>query len=187
MTQGTTIDDEADLVRRLAAYDADAWQTVFRLYHRPLFRLAYVRTFQQTLAEDIAAEVLSEAARGIGRYTYRGVPFRAWLFRIANNLIADHLKAQLRRPQVYLEEVEEVIGLAVSGSFEAVEANEDFFHALEGLTQEQKTALTLRFVNDLNLEETAASMGKSVGAIKQLQHRALGALREKLPREEERT
>lgn len=173
-------DDEAAFVRGLAAYDSDAWQRAFRLYYRPLFRLAYARTFQQTLSEDIASEALAEAAKGIHRYQYRGVPFRAWLYRIANNLIADHLKAQLRRPQVYIDDGEEISGLAVSEAFHEVEANEDFLRALQGLTDEQKTALTLRFVHDLDLKEAAASMGKSTGAVKQLQHRALSVLRERL-------
>jgi RNA polymerase sigma-70 factor (ECF subfamily) len=184
LTAKERTDDEAAFVRRLAAYDSDAWQHAFRLYYKPLFRLAYVRTYQQTLSEDIASEVLAEAAKGIRRYQYRGVPFRAWLYRIANNLIADHLKAQIRRPQVYLDDVEELSAMAISGAFDAVDANEDFFHALQGLTDEQKTALTLRFVHDLDLNAAAAAMGKSSGAVKQLQHRALGVLRQRLQNQE---
>jgi RNA polymerase sigma-70 factor (ECF subfamily) len=96
--------DEAMLVNRLAAFDADAWNAVFDRYFTSIFRLAYVRTRHHGAAEDIAAQTFAEAAQGIRRYRYRGVPFRAWLYRIARNLTSDHLKAELRQPRVSLDQ-----------------------------------------------------------------------------------
>jgi RNA polymerase sigma-70 factor (ECF subfamily) len=179
VAEKTVPEDEASFVRRLAAHDGEAWRQLFHAYYTSIYRLAYVRTFQAPIAEDIASETLAEAARGIGRYKYRGVPFRAWLFRIANNLIVDYIKAQVRRPQVYLATAETTEDSGAS-ALDKVEADADFFRAIRDLPADQRTVLILRFANELSLAETAEAMGKSSGAIKQLQHRAIAAARERL-------
>jgi RNA polymerase sigma-70 factor, ECF subfamily len=164
--------DEATLVTRLAAFDPDAWRAIFDRYFTSIFRLAYVRTRHHGVAEDIAAQTFAEAAEGIGRYRYRGVPFRAWLYRIARNLTSDHLKAQLRQPQVTLEETSAV----EADSTLEPETYADFIAAVDDLTDDQKTVVLMRLVDDYSLAEIAEAMGKTTGAVKQLQHRALATL-----------
>jgi RNA polymerase sigma-70 factor (ECF subfamily) len=164
--------DESAFVRQLADFDPDAWRGIFQRYFTPVFRLAYVRTLNRSAAEDITAEVFSEAALSIRRYKYRGVPFRAWLFRIARNVIADHLKAQKRRPQVYFDAIEDVAGELDTD----IELRADFVSALGHLTDAQRDVVILRFVTGCSLGEVADVMGKSVGAIKQLQSRAVTIL-----------
>ncbi len=172
-------EDEAILVQRLAAFEPAAWQSIFDQYFPALVRFAYVRTFQLGAAEDIAADAFAEAAKGIGGYRYRGIPFRAWLYRIGRNTIADHLKAQKRRGLVALNDMDGII--------EAVPADldlrVDFVRALNDLNEDQLAVVVLRFVSDCSLREVAEVLAKSEGAVKQLQHRALKILKARLAEE----
>ncbi len=165
--------DEPALVERLAAFDDGAWQVIFQRHHATIVRIAYARTFDRNAAEDIAAEVFAEAVKGIRRYSYRGVPFRAWLFRLARNITSDYIKAKLRTRQMPLDEM--------AGLLETVpddlDLRTDFVQALTKLTDDQRTVVVLRLVAECSLAETAVVLGKSEGAIKQLQHRAMAVLR----------
>jgi RNA polymerase sigma-70 factor (ECF subfamily) len=176
MVQNPAASSGAEFVQGLIAHDPAAWQEVFENHFQGIFRLAYARTMDRAAAEDIAAEVFAEAFRGIKRYEYRGLPFRAWLYRIASNTIADHLKTRSRRPAVSLAEVEDLLPAAE----EDIEGRADLVAAIGTLPVPQQRVLLLRFVNFMSLQEVAQVMGKSLGAIKQLQFRAVAALREKL-------
>jgi RNA polymerase sigma-70 factor (ECF subfamily) len=166
----------AEPVAALAAHDPDAWQSLFERYYDKMYRFAYVRTGDAGGAEEIAAEVFVTAAKGIARYRQTGAPFAAWLYRIARNLTADHLERRRKRPTVALEDVD-----VASGAWDgAVEDAADIARALRALTHEQQEVLLLRFFSDCSLEETAGAMGKTVGAIKLLQHRALAAMRRQM-------
>ncbi len=165
--------DEAALVARLASFEDDAWQTVFQQHHATIVRIAFMRTFNRSTAEDIAAEVFAEAVKGIGRYRYRGVPFRAWLFRLARNITSNHLKAQLRTSQVPLEDMEAVL----ESTPEDLDLRADFVESLTRLTDDQRSVVVLRLVAECSVSEVAQVLNRSEGAIKQLQHRAIAALR----------
>jgi RNA polymerase sigma-70 factor (ECF subfamily) len=120
--------------------------------------------------------VFVAAAKGIGRYRPTGAPFAAWLYRIARNLTADHLERRRRQPVVQLDGA-----VLASATWDGrVEDAADIASALALLTRDQQEVLLLRFFNDCTLEETAGAMGKSVGAIKVLQHRALAAMRRRM-------
>lgn len=164
----------------LTAFDEAAWQSLFAYYHPRLYRFACVRTGDTSAAEEITAEVFLAAAKGIARYRPTGAPFGAWLFRIARNLVADHLDRRRRRPLVSIESLE----LLSSGWDGAIDDTSDLARALANLTGAQQEVLVLRFFGDCSLEETAGAMGKRVGAIKVLQHRALAAMRRELTRGE---
>jgi RNA polymerase sigma-70 factor (ECF subfamily) len=166
----------AEPLAALAAHDPDAWQSLFERYYDKMYRFAYVRTGDASAAEEIAAEVFVAAASGIGRYKDTGAPFASWLYRVARNLTADHLDRRRRRPVVALDAVEISVG-AWDG---AVDDAADIARALAGLTKDQQEVLLLRFFSDCSLEETAGAMGKKVGAIKVLQHRALAAMKRQL-------
>jgi RNA polymerase sigma-70 factor (ECF subfamily) len=176
VTPATAVTDEAAFARQLAAFEAEAWEWLFEREFPRVYRFAFVRTGEVSAAEDIAAEVFEEAAARIGRYEFRGLPVRAWLFRIARNLTADHLSRRKRRPVLRLEDAEE----QPAPAHEDIESLTDVARAMAGLTPEQQEVLALRFISGCDLAETAASLGKSVGAVKLLQHRALQALRKRL-------
>jgi RNA polymerase sigma-70 factor (ECF subfamily) len=169
-----------DLVGRLIALDAAAWQELFEQYHRKMYSFAYVRTGDLNAAEEIASEVFAAAVAGIGRYRPTGAPFAAWLYRIARNITADHLDRRRRRPTASLEGVE----IEVSGPALQVERQADLARGIAALTREQQEVISLRYMSDCSLEEAAQAMGKSVGAVKLLQHRAIIALRKQMTRGE---
>jgi RNA polymerase sigma-70 factor (ECF subfamily) len=160
-------------IAALVAHDPAAWQRLFDEYYRKMYSFAYVRTGDVSAAEEIAAEVFLAAARGIGKYRPTGAPFAAWLYRIARNLTVDHLEHRRKRPSVSLEGVE----VATSGWDAGIDDATDIARAMRHLTREQQEIITLRFFNDCSLQEAAAALGKSVGAVKVLQHRALAAMR----------
>jgi len=182
VTSAAAATDEAAFARRLAAFEAEAWESLFEREFPRVYRFAFVRTGSAPVAEDIAAEVFEEAAARIGRYEYRGLPVRAWLFRIARNLTADHLSRSKRRPVLRLGDAEEQPAPAPPD----IESLTDVARAMAWLTPEQQEVIALRFISGCDLAETAASLGKSVGAVKLLQHRALQALRKRLEADGER-
>jgi RNA polymerase sigma-70 factor, ECF subfamily len=163
-------------IAALAAHDPGAWQQLFDEYYRKMYSFAYVRTGDTTAAEDIAAEVFIAAAKGIATYKPTGAPFASWLYRIARNLTADHLERLRRRPAVSLDTVE----LASNAWDAGIDDATDIAQALTHLTKEQQEVIVLRFFNDCSLQDAAEAMGKNVGAIKLLQHRALAAMRRQM-------
>jgi RNA polymerase sigma-70 factor (ECF subfamily) len=167
-------DDSNVSIAALAALDAGTWRELFDCYYPKMYRFAYTRTGDQHAAEEIAAEVFVAAAAGIGRYKPTGAPFAAWLYRIARNKTADHLNK--RHPASSMTGID----LPVASWAGNVEAAADIRAALSHLTREQQEVVSLRFFSDCSLEVAAAALGKSVGAVKVLQHRALAALRKRL-------
>ncbi|HLF72656.1 MAG TPA: RNA polymerase sigma factor [Dehalococcoidia bacterium] len=165
--------DERQLVVDLARLDGAAWEAVFDANYDGIQRFAYVRTGDWSLAEEIAAETFAEAARSIHQFEYRGIPFAGWLYRIARNVVVDALKRRRRRPSVSLEVVEE----SAAAEGQDFENRADLGRAMRLLSPDQQTVLVLRFMNDCSLAETADATGKSVDAVKQLQRRAIAALR----------
>jgi RNA polymerase sigma-70 factor (ECF subfamily) len=174
--QGLPCIDEADLVRRLAVFDAGAWEFLFERDFQRVYKFAFVRTGDAEAAEDIAAEVFEEATRRIAAFRFRGLPVSAWLFRVARNLVADHLERKRRRPAVSLEREGFVEPVVLSD----LEGLADIEAAMRDLTKEQQEVIALRFITGCDLAETAAAVEKSVGAVKLLQHRALRSMKKKL-------
>jgi len=163
-------------VAALIALEPQAWNDLFEGYFRKMYNFAYVRTGDVHLSEEIAAEVFAAAARGIARYRDTGAPIGAWLYRIARNITADYVDRRARRPVVSLDAVQ----LETDGMALGVENAADLARCVARLTPEQQEVIALRFFNDCSLQEAAAALGKSVGAVKLLQHRALAALRRHL-------
>src|SRR5260370_17281881 len=93
--------EERDLVER-AKEDPDAFGALYDRYFPQIYRFAYSRVRDQSLAEDVTSEVFFKALRNIKRYTYSGHPFSSWLYQITLNAVADHYRGQ--RGEVELEE-----------------------------------------------------------------------------------
>jgi RNA polymerase sigma-70 factor (ECF subfamily) len=117
----------------------------------------------------------------IDRFEWRKVPLSAWLFRIAHNLAMDHFRTR-RRWQPEEEPPEPPGSKARSAEDEALHTigRESMFELIESLSEDQKQVLTLKFVFDFSNAEVGTILEKSEGAVKSLQHRALGALRRQL-------
>ncbi|MPZ24201.1 MAG: sigma-70 family RNA polymerase sigma factor [Dehalococcoidia bacterium] len=163
---------EESLVQAVRAGDARAWAELFDDNFQPLYRYALCRVHDHHAAEELASQVFEEAMRGVNGFRYRGVPLRAWLYRIAHNLTVDHLRRKSRQPASTLFELE-----ANYDELQAAGVRTDFLRALRGLTDDQQQVVVLRFLQDLSIEECAAITGKSPGAVKMLQSRGLERLR----------
>lgn len=175
--ESAPVSHERSLVERARAMESGAWDELYSLHHAAIHRYVRFRVSDISAAEDLAADVFLEAVRGIGRYGYRGVAFRAWLYRIAHNLTVDFRRRQAAR-QLH-ENNDDVAASQVPDADFApgVDRARDIRTALAQLTDEQQQVVILRFFEGLSLEETAVATGRKPGAIKSLQHRAIERLR----------
>jgi RNA polymerase sigma-70 factor (ECF subfamily) len=163
---------EQSLVERARRMDPEAWDEIFCSHHEAIHRYITLRLNDPCAAEDLAADVFVEAVKSIGRYRYRGIAFRAWLYRIAHNLTADYRRRQARRPSVPMPEAEPIE--CATGDFTPMLASRDELRgAIQRLTEEQQQVVVLRFYEGLSLAEVAEATGRRAGAVKALQHRAL--------------
>jgi len=168
--------DDAQLVERLKTYDANAVSEVVQRYGVGLHRYVWVIVGDHHIAEDIVSETYLRMLEHIGGYTYRGVPLRSWIYRIAHNLAVNAVARERRRT------VELTVDYAAPPHDDPAHAlgahleREDLRSALTELTDEQQQVVLLRFVEERSLGEVALLLAKSEGAVKQLQHRALRTL-----------
>jgi RNA polymerase sigma-70 factor, ECF subfamily len=142
---------------------------------------AYVvrRVGDRAETEDLTAEVFHHALANLKNYEWRGIPFAAWLFRIAANLISD--RWQKRKHELSIDEPEQVESIQDgSGEFEEVERRATLFRLVDRLPEDQRRVVVLRFVEEKSIKEVAREIRKSEGAVKQLQFRALTALRARM-------
>ena len=172
-------DDERELVERAKA-DPEAFGALYDRHFHQIYRFVYSRVREQTAAEDVTSEVFVKALRGIGRYQDTGRPFTAWLYQIAVNAVADRYRSA--RP---VDDLDDARGAATPGpALEEVAAQREelrrIWHVVEGLPRQQRTALVLKFQEDLKIEDIAVAMGKSPGAVKLLIHRGVTTVRQRM-------
>ena len=172
---------EADFARALAERNPHAWRQLFEEQYDRVYRYAWLRTRNAADAEDVAATVFAEAARGIGSFKYRGTPVVAWLLRIAHHETVDLLK---RRSRTRTEPLAGDHALAPMAPDQAFVRDQwhDVAAAIGTLKAEQREVLQLRLIEGRPVKEVAAMLKKSEGAVKVAQMRALQALRKKLDR-----
>jgi RNA polymerase sigma-70 factor (ECF subfamily) len=142
---------------------------------------AYIvhRVRDRAETEDLTSEVFQHALANLHRFEWRGIPFVAWLYRIAGNLISDRWQRLGREPLA--DAPEQMAAAQASGAeFEDVERRAMLFRLVETLPAEQRRVVILRFVEEKSIKEVAQEIRKSEGAVKQLQFRALTTLRSKL-------
>lgn len=165
-----------ELVRRAQAADPEALGAIYERYSPAIYRYIYFRTGDAELARDVHSDVFVRMLEGIERYEDRGWSISAWLYRIAHDRTIDALRRKDRHVHVTLEPWD----LVMEGPDEEVTERilrQTLRRAFHRLSENQRRVLILRFVYRLSLEETARQMGRSLGAIKALQHRAIDHLR----------
>jgi RNA polymerase sigma-70 factor (ECF subfamily) len=180
---------EADRTRLIAlvelarAGDSEAFGLLYDHYQASVYRFLFYRTRSTTLAEDLTSETFFRALRSMTNFRWQGKDFGAWLMTIARNLATDHFKAGRTR----LELATEDMGAhddATEGPESTVLAgltNELLLKALTGLPDEQRDCLIMRFLQGMSISETAAVLGRSDGAVKQLQLRGVRNLAKLMP------
>jgi RNA polymerase sigma-70 factor (ECF subfamily) len=168
--------DEEKLIGRAQAGDPEAFSDLYRTYVQAIHRYLLLRVSGSAVAEDLTAEVFLRAVDSLPRYSHRGLPFGAWLFRIARDRLVDYYRQSARQPIAELSESLSSDMPEPDARAEDAEQSAALYAALEQLTDDQRDVIQFRFMEDWSLEQTAQAMNKSVNAVKALQHRALNAL-----------
>ncbi len=149
-------------------------------YYDKIARYAYVHIGNKTEAEDIAEEVFLKALQSLKSYKERGIPMQAWLFRIAHNLVVDHLRKMAKRKTVPIDTVQVEANVnPVTTAEQRIEV-ERVTKAMEQLSQNQREVLGLRFFGELTAKETGNILSKSDGAVREMQRAAMEKLRKLL-------
>ncbi len=169
------------LVER-AKKDRAAFEALYSKYISKVYTYAYYRTGSVEDAEDITESVFLHAFLNLDRYRYMGLPFSAWLMRIAHNLIANWYRDRSKKTTVSLEHAEHVVdaGRSPEEHAEVREDQEMIWRMLETLSEERRQALILRYAEGLKHREIGEIMGKSPVAVKVLIHRSLSSLQRNL-------
>src|SRR5213596_4175143 len=176
----------ADL-RRLVDFaqkgDREALEALYLLHFDRVYSYLHLSVGNRHDAEDLTTQTFLKMLESIKRFRWRSAPFSAWLFRIAHNLAMDHFRATRRwQPE---EEVPEPEGesepSAEAAALQSI-GRQSMLELIEGLSGEQQQVLTLKFVFNLPNAEVATIIGKTEGAIKSLQHRALVSLQKHIAR-----
>lgn len=180
--------DDAVLVARAKA-EGEAFGVLYERYVKKIYNYMYYRTGNERDAEDLTARVFQRALAHLEHYTERGLPFSAWLYRIAHNLVANWHRDQGRHKVLPLEHTasQELQGLRAEmpeAVTETRQEREALLQAMRRLPGERQELLILKFVERLSNAEIGAIMNRSEGAVKSLYHRTLLALRDELGRSE---
>ena len=173
----TSRDDERELVEQ-ARRDPRQFGALYDRHFQQIYRFVYSRVREQTAAEDVTSEIFIKALKAMPRYQDTGRPFAAWLYQIAVNAIADRYRTL--RPSQPLDDFHD---LSVAGpALEDLATHRDEIRRIWSLVEElpgqQRTALVLKFQEDMKIDDIAVAMGKSPGAVKLLIHRGVSRLRE---------
>jgi RNA polymerase sigma-70 factor (ECF subfamily) len=174
---GTATAEVRELVDRGRQGDREALEELYLLHFDRIYSYLHMSVGNRHDAEDLTTQTFLKMLEAIGRFEWKAVPFSAWLFRIAHNLAMDHFRATRRvQPE---EEVPEPAGSEeASAEFHAMHSigRASMIDLIAGLSPEQRQVLTLKFVFNFANGDVAEILGKTEGAVKSLQHRALASL-----------
>ncbi|MBA3233464.1 MAG: sigma-70 family RNA polymerase sigma factor [Propionibacteriales bacterium] len=181
--------DDADSARLAALVDlarggdAEAFGLLYDHYHGAIFRFIYHRVSSRALAEDLLSETFFRALRSMASFQWQGRDFGAWLMTIARNLVVDHYKAGRTRLETTTDNFDGNEGVTDGPEDEVIAGltNDILHEALKTLPTEQQECLVLRFLSGQSIAETARALGRSDGAVKQLQLRAIRNLAKLMP------
>ncbi|MDI6695738.1 MAG: sigma-70 family RNA polymerase sigma factor [Anaerolineales bacterium] len=173
-------DDEA--LERAIQGDQEAFGVLYERYVGRIFNYIYYRTGNVYDAEDLTERVFFRALRHIRNYNHRGLPFSAWLYRIAHNLVANWHRDNSRRKEIPLDDG--ILSTHVGGFPESevlkAEEHDHLLRVIRYLPPDRQQLLILKFVDHLSNAEIGVIMGRTEGAIKSLYHRTLLAIRDEL-------
>ena len=171
--------DEESLVRRAQQLDQEAFAQLYEQYFDKIYRYVTLRIGNETEAEDMTQQVFLNALQSISSFRWKGIPFSAWLFRIAHNQVVDYWRKK-KRTAVPLDESSVSNNNNPQLITEQKLDIEQLLSATKQLTEAQREVISLRFAGELSIAQVAKTMGKSQGAVKALQHSAIVALRKAL-------
>ncbi len=173
--------DDEQVIKQVKNGDAEAYGMLYEQYAEVIFRYVYSHLDNRLDAEDLTEEIFLRAWRALPKYDERGLPFSAFLFRIARNSLIDYYRQ--RKVVQSIEDIE--VQSKEAGPEEAVDVrieDRNLRETIAKLREDYRNVLIFRFLSGLSPEETAQVMQRSVGAVRVLQHRALTALKDLMER-----
>ena len=182
---GSRVSEPTRPLRRLVELgqqgDRAALEELYLLHFDRIYSYLHMSLGNRHDAEDLTTQTFLKMLESIGRFKWQSAPFSAWLFRIAHNLAMDHFRAN-RRWQPEEEVPEPAPPEESSAEAEAMHAigRQSMLELIEDLSSEQQQVLALKFVFNFSTGEAATILGKTEGAIKSLQHRALVSLQKQI-------
>ncbi len=176
MSQATESDER--LLIEAAQHDPSRFAELYEQNFHRVYAYVARRVHDRMEIQDLTAQVFHRALANLGKFKWKGAPFRAWLYRIASNAIADRAKQKARESTDQLNDPSSESFTAVD--LEAVERRARLFRAVDKLPEDQRRVIEMRFADEKSIREIADELERSEGAIKQLQFRALENLRNRL-------
>lgn len=174
--------EEQDTLLRASQGDLEAFGVLYEKYVERIFNYVYYRTGNVHDAEDLTARVFYRALHHIHTYTDRGVPFSAWLYRIAHNLVANWHRDRSRHQEIPLSDAPTLHykGEPPEVALMQTQERDGLLRLIRHLPSERQHLLILKFLEHMSNSEIGETMGRSEGAVKSLYHRTLLALRDEL-------
>lgn len=172
--RGSREETRERLLVEAAQKDPARFADLYELNFARVYAYVARRAGGRQTAEDLTADVFHKALANLPNFDWRGVPFAAWLLRIASNVVADQWKRQSR------EVVEDPPEVSTDVDMEEVEYRARLFRLVEKLPADQRRVIGMRFAEGKSIREIARELGRTEGAVKQLQFRGLQTLREQL-------
>jgi RNA polymerase sigma-70 factor (ECF subfamily) len=171
---------DKEALKLASAGNQDAFGVLYHRYSARIFSYVFYRTGSRPDAEDLTARVFMRALHHIPNYQDRGVPFSAWLYRIAHNLVANWHRDGARKPETSLDDITFLpfMGNGPEPALLQSERNEALLILVRKLPPDRQQLLILKFVENYSNAEIGKIMGRTEGAIKSLYHRTLLALRD---------
>jgi len=177
---------EERLLVEAAQKDPTRFAELYEINFERVYAFIARRVGDRDAAEDLTSDTFHKALANLRRFEWRGVPFAAWLLRIAGNAIAD--RAQRTGRELAVDDPPE-LGADASAlvDLEEVEHRARLFRLVEQLPADQRRVIAMRFAEEKSIREIAETLGRTEGAVKQLQFRALQNLRAQIKSRKPRT
>lgn len=175
------LEGEHLLIEQAARGDGEAFGAIYDHYHPQIYRFIYLKTGRKEEAEDLTHQVFLKAWQHLPTYVDQGHPLSSWLYRMARNSVIDFYRTRRDAPAIdaldpekFLEESE------AESKMEVQLAMADIRQVMTSMKPMHQDVLILRFIEELSLKECAKALGKSEGAVKLIQHRAMKELQKRL-------
>jgi RNA polymerase sigma-70 factor (ECF subfamily) len=165
------IDHRERLLIEAAKADPSRFAELYETHFDRVWAFVIRRVRDRSAAQDVTSEVFHKALKNLKSYEVRDVPFAAWLYRIASNAVNDHFNRTAREQSDQIVESEE------PPDIEQIERRATLFRFVDRLPSDQRRVLVMRFGEERSIRDVASAIGKSEGAVKQLQWRGLQTLR----------
>jgi len=168
---------EERLLIEAAQHDHAQFAKIYDEYFETVYAYVAFRVSTRDEAEDVAADVFHKALNNLARFKWTGAPFASWLFRIAANTIVDRAKRAAREVSIDPKQSEPSINSAQQTDLETTERKAQLFRLVDNLPPDQQRVIALRFAEEMSISDIAGELGRTEGAVKQLQFRAVENLR----------